>query len=200
MKIVLVSPVNPRDTDYLRDSRPNAFLAGLKLKYWIEKNTRHEVSLVHSDVEDPYAIDYNNYDFVGITSYYPTKLNDMALGSWIKKHYPHIRLIYGGINPTMEPEAYMEDGDADYVVKGEGERPLTYILNAITRQMIPDIVGGGKTTRKEWEDAIYRMPYEVVPWQKIWEFNRDMGMRDAVRLVTQAGCKRGVYFVVFLII
>ena len=76
MKICLVSPINPRNNEYLRDARSTAYLGGLRLKFWVEKHTKHKVDVVHSDIEDVYAIDYSKYDYVGITSYYPTMVYD----------------------------------------------------------------------------------------------------------------------------
>lgn len=189
MRLCIISPVNPRNTPYTRDTKATAFLGGLRLKYWVEKHTSHKVDVVHSDVEDPYEVDYSKYDYVGVGSYHPTMRYDLQLGRFIKDRFD-VKLIYGGINPTFLYEKYMEVGDI--VVQGEGERGLVYVLD---ERIEAGVVNEGELTVEEWREATLNLPYELAPWKKIWDFNRERyGVSEAVRLVTVSVCRRQCVF------
>jgi len=180
--------VNPRNTPYTRDTKAGPALGLLRLKYWIESRTEHEVDVIHSDVENPY-INYSKYDYVGIGSYYPTMKYDLKLGAWIKKTFD-VTLIYGGINPTFLPSEYLTTGDI--VVRYEGEKALERILE---ERITEGVVDGPYLSESEWREATFNLPYESAPWKKIWEFNRRRyGVGPAVRLVTISGCRRGCVF------
>ena len=47
----------------------------------------------------------------------------------IKKRFPHIPIVWGGIHPTFEPEQSIQY--ADYVCVGEGEEPLLELVRAL---------------------------------------------------------------------
>lgn len=87
MRICLISPINPRNTPYLRDTKASAHLAGLRLKYFIESSSNHRVDVIHSDVEDVYSIRYSQYDYVGVTSYEPTREFDFNFARWLRRTY-----------------------------------------------------------------------------------------------------------------
>ncbi len=57
--------------------------------------------------------------------YYRTK--DIA--EFLKKTFPEIPLICGGVHPTVDPESCMSF--ADYVMIGEGEKAILYFSNAL---------------------------------------------------------------------
>jgi len=189
MKICLISPINPRDTPYTEETKAGPALGLLRLKHWIESRTEHEVDVIHSDVENPYKVDYNRYDYAGISSYHPTIEHDLAFGMFIKDEFG-TTLIYGGINPSFLPEKYLEVGDV--VIRWEGEKGLERVLNEEIRE---GIIDSPELTVSEWRRATLHIPYEQAPWKKIWDFNRTRyGVSEAVRLVTISVCRRSCVF------
>jgi len=48
-----------------------------------------------------------------------------------KTMYPDVPIVHGGVHPTVLPSAVLNDGYADFVVLGEGERTLVELLNAL---------------------------------------------------------------------
>ena len=45
---------------------------------------------------------------------------------------PGVRVVVGGYDPSLAPEAYMEEGNGiDFIVRGEGELTLRELLRAM---------------------------------------------------------------------
>ena len=83
--------------------------------------------------EDFAAIDYNEVkdaDRVGISSITSTSTRSYKLISEIKKINPDVPIIMGGAHPTFMPEEVIENG-SDYAVRGEGERTILELIDAI---------------------------------------------------------------------
>ena len=66
---------------------------------------------------------------VGITCYTPEFMDVMALSQLIKKSLPQIKVIVGGVHPTLKPEDFIYEGSpVDFAVIGEGEVTLYELL------------------------------------------------------------------------
>src|SRR5882672_3250821 len=48
----------------------------------------------------------------------------------LKETHPGIKIVFGGAHPSADPEECLKSGVVDYVVVGEGEIPLTALLDA----------------------------------------------------------------------
>lgn len=55
------------------------------------------------------------------------------IGNYIKKEFPKINLVYGGVHPTFFPEEPFNLGSADFVVIGEGEQTFFELVEEIKR-------------------------------------------------------------------
>jgi len=184
-KAVLVSPINGQETNYKSDVRAGPFLGGWRMKYWVEANSEHEVRVVNSMLEDPYDVDYSEYDVVGIGSYHPTRWNDFKLGLYVKNNY-NVELVYGGQNPTFLPEYY--SGVANGIIPTEGEKPLLSYLEDGEVEKQP-------LTEEEWVEATMGLDYEAVPWKEMWRYNDERwDVDDAVRIVTVSHCTMNCTF------
>ena len=71
-------------------------------------------------------------DIVGITCYTPEFLEVESLAGKIKSIKPKIKIIAGGIHPTLYPEDFLgASSNFDFVVVGEGELTLFKLVEAI---------------------------------------------------------------------
>jgi radical SAM superfamily enzyme YgiQ (UPF0313 family) len=85
-------------------------------------------------------------------SIYYVALHARELLRRIKEMMPGVKLIAGGVYSTMHPREIMEDGAADFVVRGEGEWTAWELLQALGRgeddfSAIPGLTwrdGGGR--------------------------------------------------------
>ena len=60
---------------------------------------------------------------------WPTTRSAISL---IKKVFPQMKIIVGGIHPTYFPEHLLQVSEADIVIQGEGEERLPLVIEALT--------------------------------------------------------------------
>lgn len=77
-------------------------------------------------------IEFFNPRIVGITCYTPEFNDVVELAEKIKKEKKEIKIIVGGVHPTLRPEDFFfEDSPFDFAVIGEGEITLYELTHAI---------------------------------------------------------------------
>ncbi|VVB86551.1 Ribosomal protein S12 methylthiotransferase RimO [uncultured archaeon] len=95
-----------------------------------------------------------NPGIVGITCYTPEFNDVILLSNKIKELHPHIKIIVGGVHPTLrQREFFFEGSPVDFVVIGEGEITLYELAHALlTDENHNDIPGIGyyDKTKKEY--------------------------------------------------
>ena len=72
-------------------------------------------------------------NIVGITSTTPAIFNAYKIVNFVKRLNPKIKILMGGIHPTVLPEEALSHG-VDIVVRGEGEKIFT--------ELVPFLAGG----------------------------------------------------------
>jgi anaerobic magnesium-protoporphyrin IX monomethyl ester cyclase len=66
-----------------------------------------------------------NPDIVGMNSITSEMLLDLIyLGKLIKKEFPKMMILIGGVHATIEPESVLREPYVDYIIRGEGEAAL----------------------------------------------------------------------------
>jgi len=79
---------------------------------------------------------------VGITS--TTALANTAheVAKWVRNISKDIKVVMGGVHPTVLPEETLEDNNVDVVVRGEGEITFFELVRAFeTRKNLEDVLG-----------------------------------------------------------
>ncbi len=70
-------------------------------------------------------------DLVGISSLFSTYHEQAILCAREIKKRIDVRVLMGGSHPTALPEAVLRDPDVDFIIRGEGERPLVALIEAL---------------------------------------------------------------------
>ena len=124
------------------------------------------------------------WDVIGVSTTGMTLIFDLELAHLARRTAPEALLVAGGMEATFRPELMFEVGPFDLVVLGEGERPLLELAarlrsGAPTRGISGTAERGsdGKVLlmpqraldRTELRDAIFRTPYEKMPYAAYWE-------------------------------
>ena len=166
-----------------------------------------------------------HWDVVGISTTGMTLRYDLELAHIAKRCCPDALLAAGGMEATFNPELVMRLAPFDLTVLGEGEKPLLEICRRLREgeriRMVPGTVehapGGGVNrytqpalTRDELRDAIFRTPYERMPYEAYWRrLESAYGVRNlpfkaqrearlaeirSVRLITLNYCPMGCTF------
>lgn len=83
-------------------------------------------------------------EMVGVITVTPIYNNVVCLCTEIKKEFPHIITVIGGIHPTLTPMECMAPDCFDFAVKGEGEQTILDLIEAINQgcsySQIPGLV------------------------------------------------------------
>lgn len=73
-----------------------------------------------------HIIRQNSPVLIGIAANIMSEKNALNTAKQIKQDFPEIKIIAGGIQPTVFPEKFL-DNDFDYVIRGDGEIPFLKI-------------------------------------------------------------------------
>src|SRR5467141_3281105 len=132
------------------------------------------------------------WDVIGVSTTGMTLRFDLELAHLARRMAPRALLVAGGMEATFSPELMFRLGPFDCVVLGEGERPLLELvarlrsgasLRGVTGTVERAADGGclrmpqQALDRTELRDAIFRTPYEKMPYSAYWE-----RLEDAYRI------------------
>ena len=124
------------------------------------------------------------WDIVGVSTTGMTLQYDLELAYIVRRMSPRALIVAGGMEATFRPDLMFEVGPFDLVILGEGEAPLLELARRVReRRSLSGIMGtvqrapGGALvtvaqralTRDELRDAIFRTPYEKMPYTAYWE-------------------------------
>ncbi|MCB9590247.1 MAG: cobalamin B12-binding domain-containing protein [Polyangiaceae bacterium] len=157
----------------------------LSLAQALKRGADADVEIMDLDSErvlNPRGIDFSElahkgYDLVGVSCYSSYDyLKVIALGELLREHLPRAWLVVGGYHPSARPGDFTREGSPfDFVVVGDGERPLLRLVEAL---------GSGKRplNRVLGPDSVPH-PGELMPYP--WEL-LDRYRPIARRLASQA--------------
>jgi radical SAM superfamily enzyme YgiQ (UPF0313 family) len=125
----------------------------------------------------------SSWDVIGVSTTGMTLRFDLELAHLARRLAPRALVVAGGMEATFRPELMYELGPFDLVVLGEGERPLTEIIDRLRRgAALGGVAGtverteGGALikrtqralTREELRAAIFSTPYAKMPYPAYW--------------------------------
>jgi radical SAM superfamily enzyme YgiQ (UPF0313 family) len=125
----------------------------------------------------------SSWDLIGVSTTGMTLRFDLELAHLARRVAPRALIVAGGMEATFRPELMYALGPFDLVVLGEGERPLTEILERVKRgQPLGGILGTVERsaagvlvkrtqralTREELRAAIFGTPYARMPYPAYW--------------------------------
>jgi len=152
-------------------------------------------------------------DIIGVTCLTLVRHNVWDLCSDIKKHYPDIKIVIGGVHPSLMPQQVLDNYmQVDYVVVGEGEQTLVELM----QMEHPSHVRGGLCFRdgnmvvidksrkyvKNIDDISYPaweyIDIKRYPALKVCKYNGyngvDLNQEPRVGVIFSRGCTGGCTF------
>lgn len=156
MKVLLINP--PRENEIIGNNPSiieeerghNPPLGLLYIAAFLEKHTKHDVSIIDSQVE---KLDYGllkarivsiKPDVVGLTAMTMTLIDVIKTVNIVKEVNKNIRIVLGGPHVHLFPNETITIENVDYLVLGEGEEVFKELIGAIddksTLRRIPGIV------------------------------------------------------------
>ena len=79
----------------------------------------------------------------------------MKIADLLRSLYPHVKIVVGGYDPSLAPEAYKYEGsNADFIVRGEGEITFRELVRAIeSSKGFEQIAGLSFREGGEWHET-----------------------------------------------
>src|SRR5215467_7097401 len=87
----------------------------------VQRRVRQTVEQLVADVQP---------DMVGLTVMTFQRETAQKIISLVRKLRPSARIVVGGYDPSLAPEAYSDNGEIDAIVRGEGEITFRELLRA----------------------------------------------------------------------
>ena len=117
---------------------------------------RRDIKRLHEDLVR--VVSVFNADIIGLTVTSGTYCLGLTCSKIIKKHFPNIIVIFGGIHPTVCPDEVIKEAPVDIICVGEGEDALLELCETLQKkESINKIKNLWVKDRKEPE-VIYKNP------------------------------------------
>jgi radical SAM superfamily enzyme YgiQ (UPF0313 family) len=138
-------------------------------------------------------------DCIGITAMSTTLFSAFRIARIAKSVLPEIKVITGGIHPTLEPKQVLQNSDIDYVVRGEGEFALESILSSISSHGLPEIEGVCFRSHGEYSigekarlitdiDSLPFPDYSSFPIDAYIQYNENLRGIKGISMLVSRGC------------
>ncbi|MDD4877044.1 MAG: radical SAM protein [Dehalococcoidales bacterium] len=196
-KIALVSPI--QSTKYSQPPLGLALLAAVleRAGYQVTVLDANALKLQPEDVVPLVS----EADVVGLTAMTPTISTAIATARCLKKAYPDLPIILGGVHATLLPkETLVTAPEIDIIVRGEGEETIIELLQALEhRQPLSGIAG--ISYRKDDEvvsnparsknidlDSLPFLAYHLLPWRSYRPHPPHGRRLPFAAIITSRGC------------
>ena len=197
MRVLLISPTIAINY-YTAKSRVYPPMGLYRLKFWCEDRLRGraKIDVINSDILNPWEYLKNHakhYDIIGVSSLHETLENDLSIMLTARKFNPKAIIVAGGHEATFNYEQIIEYANPDYIIRGEGEYPLTELIE---NKELPDkIVTGRKLNEVEFNFASWLLKPDKMGIEEAWEeTKRRLPNAENIRtgrIFTESRCPKG---------
>jgi len=139
-------------------------------------------------------------DLVGITAMTPTLPEALKAAEISKQVAPEVKVVLGGVHPTLDPAGVLASLDVDFVIRGEGEFAFGELADAISAGRSPRDIAGvshkvdGEVVIKDKAQLIADLnslpmaDYEAFPIERYIEHNRHLRSVRGISMIISRGC------------
>lgn len=141
-----------------------------------------------------------NAELIGISAVTPLIANAIKLADLIKEKFPEKIIVLGGPHPTLLPRETIEScKNIDYIVKGEGEERLNWLIEYLIGKRRKEDLDGlyfrengeiidlPQKSRIENLDSLLFPARELVPIERYSKF-LESRKKPATTIITSRGC------------
>ena len=193
MKILFIYPSNDPSyplqlgalSAFLKKKKHQSRLLPLKINSVLEKE--HFISL---------RKEIKNFepDYVGFSLYETAFPWIKKLSTYIKKHFPKIKIIAGGYHATLVPEEVLSFPAIDIVCRGEGELPLSELFRNPNNTKIKNLwfKKGKKIIKNEVRPLMEDLDKLPFPDREMLDYQSHLNLEKAgertVKVMASRGC------------
>jgi radical SAM superfamily enzyme YgiQ (UPF0313 family) len=175
-----------------------------RMRQWLEP--AYETEVLDANLTDPVAY-LTALPAVDVLGFSPTKENmgnDIALMRFARRQFPNAVIVLGGVEATCNYQQLLDLNIADYIVMGEGEKAMQYLLEQRTALALPPSTIAKRLsydtvlTREEFTRAT-ELDFTRIPVRAYWERNLavtggDLLTTNCVSLYITNYCPQGCRF------
>ncbi|HEY5974235.1 MAG TPA: radical SAM protein [Geobacteraceae bacterium] len=146
-------------------------------------------------------IKYYAPDLVGITAMTPTVPEALRVAELTRRTAPDVRIVLGGVHPTLDPASVLTSPHVDFVIRGEGEFAFAALAAALSAGESIDTIAGvsykeddgrlvinGKAPLIRDLAALPMSDYEAFPVERYIEHNRHLRSIRGISMIVSRGC------------
>lgn len=207
MKILLITPPFSEKERYGNLSAVGTLYPPLGLAYIaaVALKSNHDVRVVESE-----ALGYSYEDIlqhvrqfkpdvIGMPTFLNTIQRCFFISNEIKKHFPSVKIVLGGVHVTLNPQEAITKDCVDFVVRGEGENVFKELLLALEGKMkLEDVLGlgwkdNGKVVMNKSQALISELDELSLPARhlfpmKLYHSSSQLRGRRTLHMMTSRGC------------
>ncbi len=139
-------------------------------------------------------------DLIGVTAMTPTLPEALKVAEIGKQVAPGVKVILGGVHPTLDPAGVLESPHVDFVIRGEGEYAFAELADAIQSGRSPRDIAGvshkldGVAVIKDKAPLIGDLntlpmaDYEAFPIERYIEHNSLLRSVRGISMIISRGC------------
>jgi len=196
LKVALINP--PQFTKYLQPPIGLASIAAVLEKegYLVNILDANALKLQPKDI-----VPLVSADVIGLTAVTPTINMTIATAHHLKRAYPDLPIILGGVHATLLPkETLVTAPEIDILIRGEGEETIIELLRALEYKL-PLSEIQGISYRKDGEvvnntariknidlDSLPFLAYHLLPWFKYRPHPPHGRVLPFGAIITSRGC------------
>jgi len=139
-------------------------------------------------------------DLVGVTAMTTTLPDAVKVARTAHRVLPDVRVVLGGVHPTLDPDSALADASVDFVIRGEGEAALPQLIEALQGKRPMAQVDGlcyrgeGRTQIKSKAppisdlDSLPMADYDAFPVGRYIEHNAYLRGMRGISMLMSRGC------------
>lgn len=139
-------------------------------------------------------------EVIGITAMTPTVPEALQVARISKRVNPAVRVVLGGVHPTLDPAGVLENAEVDYVIRGEGERAFAALAAVLASGRTPCEIEGvsfrgdgalvirDKTPLIGDLDSLPMPDYAAFPVERYIEHNLHLRGIRGISMIVSRGC------------
>jgi anaerobic magnesium-protoporphyrin IX monomethyl ester cyclase len=140
-----------------------------------------------------------NPDLIGVTAMTTTFPAALKVAGLARQVAPVSKIVFGGVHPTLDPAGVLAHDCVDYVIRGEGEKALNGLIDAINQQgSFEEVAGlcyrdGNQVIIKEKmiiedQDSIPMPDYDAFPVERYIKHNEYLRGIRGISMLISRGC------------
>jgi len=136
-------------------------------------------------------------NIIGLTATTPEIESVISIAKSIRNQFPEIKILLGGVHPTIFHEMLVEEGHCDMVVRGEGEDTILAIARKLPLETIPNLTWRspeGNVVANPQRDTFVNLDelpfpsYRKLPMKKYRSALGAAKLSPSIGMITSRGC------------